>query len=217
MLLGELRLESGDDEAAAAALALAQRAAEAKARAVAYAQQRAKVGAGTPEDVREQIAASRRLVVRYKVATALLVGIQVRGEALGGTDDDNVDFWVGDGADCAKRKLKKAFCEPENVAFNPPLDLAKFLVAAKLLPALEIARSPENGGDKAYGAADLAAMTADFASGALHPGDLKPAVVAGLQATLLKPAADGGGDAPDAKKDAAALKALAKKLAKMKK
>ena len=58
---------------------------------LAQAQQRAKVGAGTPEDVREQIAASRRLVVRYKVATALLVGIQVRGEALGGTDDDNVD------------------------------------------------------------------------------------------------------------------------------
>ncbi|KAH8043619.1 tyrosine-tRNA ligase [Aureococcus anophagefferens] len=57
---------------------------------------------------------------------------------------------VDDGADCAKRKLKKAFCEPENVAFNPPLDLAKFLVAAKLLPALEIKRSPENGGDKAY-------------------------------------------------------------------
>ena len=60
-------------------------------------------------------------------------------------------------------------------------------------------------------------MTADFASGALHPGDLKPAVVAGLQGTLLKAAADGVGNAPDAKKDAAALKALAKKLAKMKK
>lgn len=141
----------------------------------------------------------------------------LRLQAADAADDDNVDFWVGDGADCAKRKLKKAFCEPENVAFNPPLDLAKFLVAAKLLPALEINRSPENGGDKAYGAADLAAMTADFASGALHPGDLKPAVVAGLQGTLLKAAADGVGNAPDAKKDAAALKALAKKLAKMKK
>ena len=150
-------------------------------------------------------------------ALAPLDATSLRLQAADAADDDNVDFWVGDGADCAKRKLKKAFCEPENVNFNPPLDLAKFLVAAKLLPALEIARSPENGGDKAYGAADLAAMTADFASGALHPGDLKPAVVAGLQGTLLKAAADGVGNAPDAKKDAAALKALAKKLAKMKK
>ncbi|KAH8054365.1 tyrosine-tRNA ligase [Aureococcus anophagefferens] len=96
-------------------------------------------------------------------ALAPLDATSLRLQAADAADDDNVDFWVGDGADCAKRKLKKAFCEPENVAFNPPLDLAKFLVAAKLLPALEIKRSPENGGDKAYGAADLAAMTADSA------------------------------------------------------
>jgi tyrosyl-tRNA synthetase len=39
---------------------------------------------------------------------------------------------------------------------------------------LLIARKPENGGDKIYNS--YPELEADFASGALHPGDLKPAV-----------------------------------------
>lgn len=40
---------------------------------------------------------------------------------------------------------------------------------------LKILRKPENGGDKEY--ASYADLEADFVSGALHPGDLKPAVI----------------------------------------
>jgi len=70
-------------------------------------------------------------------------------------------------------KMKKAFCEPGNAACCPPL-----LWAGELMNVsgshLEIKRKPENGGDKAY--TEATSLTADFASGVLHPGDLKPAV-----------------------------------------
>lgn len=41
-----------------------------------------------------------------------------------------------------------------------------------------ILRKPENGGDKFY--TSFAEMEADYISGALHPGDLKPAVATAI-------------------------------------
>ena len=71
--------------------------------------------------------------------------------------------------------MKKAFCEPGNVSFNPPLALIERVV----LPhseehALTVKRSADNGGDLIV--SEIASLTADFADGKLHPGDLKPAV-----------------------------------------
>ena len=37
-----------------------------------------------------------------------------------------------------------------------------------------VERKPENGGNSTY--TDSATLTADFKSGAIHPGDLKPCV-----------------------------------------
>ena len=72
-----------------------------------------------------------------------------------------------------KSKLKKAFCEPGNVTFCPPIDLADVFVLRRG-DALTCQRKPENGGDKTYATADE--LRADYASQALHPGDLKAAV-----------------------------------------
>ena len=130
--------------------------------------------------------------------------------------DENAAFWVGDGPDAAKRKLKKAFCEPGNADANPPLALGAALVESGLVAALAVARAPENGGDARYGAGDLDRLVADVAAARLHPGDLKPAVAAALRESVLAASA-AAADYPDAKKDAACLKALAKKLARAKK
>ena len=116
----------------------------------------------------------------------------------------------------AKRKLKKAFCEPGNADANPPLALGAALVESGLVAALAVARAPENGGDARYGADDLDRLVADVAAARLHPGDLKPAVAAALRESVLAASA-AAADYPDAKKDAACLKALAKKLARAKK
>ena len=77
--------------------------------------------------------------------------------------DENAAFWVGDGPDAAKRKLKKAFCEPGNADANPPLALGAALVESGLVAALAVARAPENGGDARYGADDLDRLVADVA------------------------------------------------------
>ena len=134
----------------------------------------------------------------------------------GDGDDENAAFLVGDGPDAAKRKLKKSFCEPGTVSPNPPLELARRLVEDGLVAALSVSRAPENGGDAAYGPSDLGKLVDDFRSEALHPGDLKPAVVAALKDSVLAASAAGAAY-PEAKADAACLKALAKRLAKAKK
>jgi tyrosyl-tRNA synthetase len=77
-------------------------------------------------------------------------------------------------------KLKKAFCEPGNTTFCPPLAFAHFLLGSGR--EIVVKRKEENGGDKTY--KDLAAIKADFLSGALHPGDLKPSVTKAVVASL---------------------------------
>jgi hypothetical protein len=97
-----------------------------------------------------------------------------------------------------KSKLKKAFCEPGNVDFCPPIALAEALIwdsaksaapspasstqdgadttAVNVSPRLVISRPLEHGGDKEYTSADD--LRADFVQGegTLHPGDLKNGV-----------------------------------------
>eukprot|EP00586_Coscinodiscus_wailesii_P018831 CAMPEP_0172513018 /NCGR_PEP_ID=MMETSP1066-20121228/248783_1 /TAXON_ID=671091 /ORGANISM="Coscinodiscus wailesii, Strain CCMP2513" /LENGTH=788 /DNA_ID=CAMNT_0013293081 /DNA_START=59 /DNA_END=2425 /DNA_ORIENTATION=+ len=68
-----------------------------------------------------------------------------------------------------KSKMKKAFCEPSNISYNPPITLSTTLLP-KNTP-ITISRKPENGGDVTYTSRND--LERDFESGALHPGDLK--------------------------------------------
>jgi tyrosyl-tRNA synthetase len=78
------------------------------------------------------------------------------------------------------KKVKKAFCEPGNISFCPPLVWVDTLLSFN--KEFCITRKPDNGGDKTY--TSLQAATEDFVSGALHPGDLKPALSKTLNAFL---------------------------------
>lgn len=111
--------------------------------------------------------------------------------------------------------MKKAFCEPGNVKFCPPISLASvFAIGAGNQGSLTVNRSPENGGDREY--KSIAELEKDFADGSLHPGDLKAATTHVMVALLEKLAAGIKADqtAVKATKD---LKAFQKKLSKMKK
>lgn len=88
--------------------------------------------------------------------------------------DPNSAIFMEDSADDVKRKIKNSYCPPLIVEKNPILDYCKYIIFGwknKLL----ITRKPENGGDKEYKSYNE--MEADYISGALHPGDLKPAVI----------------------------------------
>ncbi len=85
---------------------------------------------------------------------------------------ENTEYYVlDDPKQHGKAKMKKAFCEPGNLAFCPPIALASFFALQHGPGVVAITRTQENGGDVTYQTA--AAIAADFASGALHPGDLK--------------------------------------------
>jgi hypothetical protein len=113
--------------------------------------------------------------------------------------------------------MKKAFCEPKNIGFCPPISVASAF-AFGLDPAnstgeLKISRSPDNGGDVVF--KNRSELEASFADESLHPGDLKTAATTLMVATLEK-LASGIKANGDATKAAKTLKAAAKKLAKKK-
>lgn len=130
-----------------------------------------------------------------------------------------------------KSKMKKAFCEPGNVDFCPPIELVVHfggLTDEKEGGAsggddgggedasnngVTVKRSAENGGDTTY--RSRSELVADFAAGALHPGDLKAAASAIMVEVLTKVGESIKADA-DAAKGVKALKAFEKKMAKQK-
>lgn len=126
------------------------------------------------------------------------------------TENDEY-FLLDDPKVHGKSKMKKAFCEPGNVDFCPPI-VTSFAFAAG--GEIAISRSEENGGDVTY--TRQADMEADFQSGALHPGDLKAAAFGIMVATLTR-LADGIKADPDAAKAGKCLKQAEKKAAKSKK
>jgi tyrosyl-tRNA synthetase len=77
-----------------------------------------------------------------------------------------------------KSKMKKAFCEPGNVGFCPPIEVLAYFGgligggAKEGGKAITISQS-DNGGDVTYTAKEE--LLRDFSSGSLHPGDLKAA------------------------------------------
>jgi tyrosyl-tRNA synthetase len=115
-----------------------------------------------------------------------------------------------------KSKMKKAFCEPKNIAFCPPIAVASVLafgMEPDSIGELTIPRSAENGGDVTF--TNRTELEASFADESLHPGDLKAAstklIVASLEGVAGEIKNDG-----DSAKAAKTLKALQKKMAKKK-
>jgi tyrosyl-tRNA synthetase len=80
-----------------------------------------------------------------------------------------------------KKKIKQAYCPPQEVAGNPCIEYVQYIV----LPwfnEFEVQRDEKNGGSKTY--KDIAELKKDYTEGLLHPGDLKPALSAGLNKIL---------------------------------
>jgi hypothetical protein len=115
----------------------------------------------------------------------------------------------------AKSKMKKAFCEPGNVDFCPPIHLASvFCFGPAGSGSMTVSRSADNGGNLTYTGVDK--LSQDFCSGALHPGDLKAATTA-LAANVLDQLAKAVNADKDTKQAVKALKNYQKKAAKSKK
>lgn len=109
--------------------------------------------------------------------------------------------------------MKKAFCEPGNIDFCPPISVAEAFNFS-LGGFLTVMRSPDNGGDRVY--TSRSELEAEFQDGSLHPGDLKAATTA-LMVSILDQVAGGIKADKDAQNASKILKQLQKKLTKTKK
>ncbi|CAE8619548.1 unnamed protein product, partial [Polarella glacialis] len=122
--------------------------------------------------------------------------LQAAGEGL----EVDTQILVTDNAMDISRKIKKAFCEPGNVDFCPPLSWVEALLLGE--GEFVVSRKPENGGDLRY--SDVSVMRKDFVEGILHPGDLKPSVGSALNTALAS--------LQDGLKNTPALKQAQKKI-----
>ena len=119
--------------------------------------------------------------------------------------DPNSAIFIHDSPDDIRRKIRKAFCPPREVEFNPILDWAKHFIFRDADVELTIARTPANGGAITY--PSFADLAADYESGALHPLDLKDGVAERLT-EMLEPARQHF-DQPGPREMLAELEALA--------
>jgi len=96
------------------------------------------------------------------------------GSKMSSSDEDSKIDLIDSAAD-VKRKLKKAFCEPGNVADNGILAFTKHVLFPALkLTEFRVRRSADNGGDLVF--ATYEELEKCFGEEKLHPGDLKSAV-----------------------------------------
>jgi tyrosyl-tRNA synthetase len=99
--------------------------------------------------------------------------------------DPGSAVFVHDTPDQINDKIRRAFCPPGEVTFNPILDWIDKLVFRIAGGPFTVERSPANGGRVTFDTA--AEVTAAYVEGALHPMDAKAALAARL-IDLLEPA-----------------------------
>ena len=100
--------------------------------------------------------------------------------------DKNSALFVHDMPDEIRTKVRKAFCPPDSVQFNPMLDWTRKLIFARD-GEFRIARTADHGGDLRFTSPDE--VDEAYLAGSLHPADLKNGVAEWLVAAL-EPARD---------------------------
>ncbi|KAK6935387.1 Aminoacyl-tRNA synthetase, class Ic [Dillenia turbinata] len=116
----------------------------------------------------------------------MLPGLQEGQEKMSKSDPSSSIFMEDEEAE-VNLKIKKAFCPPKIVQGNPCLEYVKHIILPWFNNKFTIERDIKNGGDKIY--TSFKELCADYESGDLHPGDLKPALAKALN-TILKPVRD---------------------------
>jgi len=115
----------------------------------------------------------------------MLSGLLQGQEKMSKSDPSSAIFMEDTTAE-VKTKIKKAFCPPQQVEGNPCLEYIQYVV----LPwfgHFEVSRKEEYGGNKKYESYED--LVADYESGALHPGDVKPALTKAIN-EILQPVRD---------------------------
>ncbi|PRQ53424.1 putative tyrosine--tRNA ligase [Rosa chinensis] len=110
----------------------------------------------------------------------MLPGLKEGQDKMSKSDPTSAIYMEDDEAE-VNLKIKKAHCAPKEVEGNPCLEYVQHLVFP-WFHEFVVERSEKNGGDKTF--ANFQDLSKDYASGELHPGDLKPALAKALNKIL---------------------------------
>jgi len=157
-------------------------------------------------------------LIQPKVSSGTGPNIILQKRELEAHKTDNDEYYLLDDPKVnGKSKMKKAFCEPKNIKFCPPISIAStfaFDLETDSASEMTISRTLENGGDLVF--KTRSDLESAFAGDSLHPGDLK-AFAASLMVDTLDKLSKAIKSNSEATKASKTLKAIQKKLAKKKK
>ncbi|KAJ9706487.1 hypothetical protein PVL29_001804 [Vitis rotundifolia] len=115
----------------------------------------------------------------------MLPGLQQGQEKMSKSDPSSSIFMEDEEAE-VNVKIKKAYCPPKVVEGNPCLEYVNYIIFP-WFNEFKVERKAENGGDKIFKSYEE--LIADYESGELHPGDLKPSLSKALN-KILQPVRD---------------------------
>ncbi|KMZ58487.1 Tyrosine-tRNA ligase [Zostera marina] len=115
----------------------------------------------------------------------MLPGLQQGQEKMSKSDPSSSIFMEDEEVE-VNLKIKKAFCPPSIVEGNPCLEYIKYIVFP-WYGIFEVLRDEKNGGNRTF--TSVEELFAEYSSGKVHPGDLKPALAKSLN-KILQPVRD---------------------------
>ncbi len=112
--------------------------------------------------------------------TPILLGLD--GQKMSSSKGNYIS--VRDSEEEVERKLKKAYCPAGKVEENPVIQIMQYQIFPRF-EVVDVERDQKYGGDVEY--RSFEELASDFASGALHPADLKKAAAKYLNKLLKEP------------------------------
>ena len=119
------------------------------------------------------------------LSSVMIPGLKKGQYKMSKSDPDSAIF-MEDSAEEVRRKLQNAFCPEKVIEENPCLDYARYFVL-NYFGKFEVERKEEFGGNKTYFSYEE--LESDFKVGNLHPGDLKSALIKGMN-SIMQPVRD---------------------------
>ncbi|XP_024198459.1 tyrosine--tRNA ligase 1, cytoplasmic [Rosa chinensis] len=110
----------------------------------------------------------------------MLPGLQQGQEKMSKSDLSSSIFMEDEEAE-VNTKIKKAYCPPEKVEGNPCLEYVQYLIFP-WFHEFTVECSEKNGGDITF--KEFEELSAAYAKGEVHPGDLKPSLAKALNRIL---------------------------------
>ncbi|KAL6181903.1 hypothetical protein ACLB2K_048551 [Fragaria x ananassa] len=110
----------------------------------------------------------------------MLPGLQQGQEKMSKSDLSSSIFMEDEEAE-VNTKIKKAYCPPKEVEGNPCLEYIQYLIFP-WFHEFTVERSEKNGGNTTF--TKFGDLSAAYAKGEVHPGDLKPSLAKALNRIL---------------------------------